>query len=273
MLTFKFEFAYAEEIREWQVMYSHVFRRMYSNLDLLTSTKADRSDAYRSEFDDALFARNPLLDKSLYEIILTDAKETFDLHEAGREMVRKDLATIEKEILELEAKTRRLTPKQSRKLYKLRRKRDRKLKSLTKGNTFGGKRLLREITHAAQMAASCDDEQQAREYAERYDEKLAEFRENRVLPYKFVGRANEGGNRKFDFRFDENLIVFKPKSGVKINLRIKPTKSQLKVLLKIQKLVDEKAIPLTCSVTTNSVMITFDNKLVNGFAYDVKSDS
>ena len=72
-----------------------------------------------------------------------------------------------------------------------------------------------------------------------------EWKEQRLLPLRSIGQANNKGNRKFQI-LSSNQVLFKPNKDVHITLNLpkqsKRTTKELEILMQLQEL---KAIPIT----------------------------
>ncbi len=87
-----------------------------------------------------------------------------------------------------------------------------------------------------------------------------QYKERRMLSISSVGEAQYEGNRYFLLDvISNNRIIFKPKVGEKYYLSLpKLRKDYKKVLYKLEKLAEEKKIPITYSLNTNYVFISYD---------------
>lgn len=86
----------------------------------------------------------------------------------------------------------------------------------------------------------------------------------RLLPVNIQGERHQKGNRKFKLDIENNKIIFKPKSGIKINLEFPFLRKNFKdELLKLEKLSQENKLPYLIELTRDFIWITFDEKLLN----------
>ena len=88
-----------------------------------------------------------------------------------------------------------------------------------------------------------------------------EWKECRLLPLYLIGESPAKGNRKFNFFNDH--IVFKPWHGKKIELQL-PTlrKNWAKLWSHAVLLAEQKCLPITVSLDSKFVYLTFDDEKV-----------
>ena len=220
------------------------------------------------QFREEQLAKHPLMDASIYGSAVMQAKMKHAQSETAK---KKRIELIERYCTEIEElKTDDSMQASNRRYlhYKLNKKKNRLERKVRKDSdiTFGGKRLSGEITYNHNMLAKTGDAK----YQTTFEVKKAEFAEKRILPYYVVGRACEGGNRKFDFDFRNSKITFKPSKGVKFLLEVHPGKEQWKILQRLQDLIDNNSISITVGLSTKKISITYDNELLNGYAFNDK---
>ena len=86
-----------------------------------------------------------------------------------------------------------------------------------------------------------------------------QFRKRRVMSLFIVGEASQRGNRKFEIDMGRNLVIFKPQSGVKIELNLPNVrKNYQKLLENLQVLAELKQIPFTVRLDQEYIYITFE---------------
>ena len=258
MHSIELHFPYREEFLGYQKQYSRMFRKMYSNPELMDD------DTFMKECID----RNPLLDASMFGFAKIQLKMKLAQSETAR---KKQIELIEQYNKELGLLEKRILPEKKRKkiFFKLRKKKMRLEETVRNGHeiVFGGKYNLRKITYNKNMFVKTGDQK----YLDAYNKHKKVFLDNRDLPCYFVGRANEHGNRKFNFDFIKNKIVFKPNRKEHHEININPSKSQQKILKQIQLLIDRNEMAITVSLTTTKIVITYDNELLNGFDFNSKA--
>ena len=133
-------------------------------------------------------------------------------------------------------------------------------KQLSKNITFGSKKLLQRISFLSNDKLTNQNE--LIKLKEHYQTK-------RLLPIYLIGSKNDyNSNRYFNFNFDKQQIIYKPNKDIKVYISYKVTKNYQKLLLKLQEVKDSKLLPITVSLTTKHIFITFDNELLNGFSFD-----
>ena len=100
----------------------------------------------------------------------------------------------------------------------------------------------------------------------------ASYKAHRVYPFCIIGESNQKGNRFYDFsQLHNGIITYKPKKGIKIEIRVKIPKSYEAEMLKLQRLAVNKQISITVRLDTNFIRLTYDNEALYGYAFDKKS--
>ena len=156
--------------------------------------------------------------------------------------------------LEKKPKTNKLTRIVFEKYNKVKQLED----SLPRDITFGGKKILRELTKLHNNGKS----------KEEIAEKTNLWKQSRILPFYILGEANQHGNRFFDFDFINNAIVFKPCKGKKIEVKYSCNLKYQKQLLKLKELIDDKKISVTIAVTAKRICVSFDDEIMSGYYID-----
>ena len=96
-----------------------------------------------------------------------------------------------------------------------------------------------------------------------------EYKKNRLMPLQIQGEAPQRGNRKFNFHFEENKVVFKPEKGKAITLLLPKIKKDIKKqLLLAQKLAKEKKTPISIELTDSYICFKFDEFILSTGGYD-----
>ena len=85
-----------------------------------------------------------------------------------------------------------------------------------------------------------------------------EWKEKRLKRLYSQGLTNLHGNRYFKIDFYNNQIIFKYTKDINYILDIKPSKNQLKELIKLQELCENKQSKYTISLSENEINISFD---------------
>lgn len=95
-----------------------------------------------------------------------------------------------------------------------------------------------------------------------------EFKYRRLMPVCSCGEAQYKGNRLFQFKFDENLVVYKRGRGDHISIHFCPVKKRLaQELALVQELAEEKKLPVTVKFTDSYLFLTYDEALVRKEPY------
>jgi hypothetical protein len=177
--------------------------------------------------------------------------------------LEKDFKNIQNELQTLYKQPK--TKKLNKQIKRLKNKRDRRFKkiqklkkSLTNEVVFGGRSNLQNrsmdlITHEM-------------------------FHQLRTNPVWFRGDSAYYGNRSFDLKkLNNGLITFKntdlncDSSVKKLEFNIKiSSKNRQKVLDKLQILINNKEIPLVCSITPTLFYLSYDETKLNGSFFDKK---
>ena len=92
-----------------------------------------------------------------------------------------------------------------------------------------------------------------------------EYQQRRLMPLFVIGEANREGNRKFDFShiIDSNKIIFKPKRGMKIDVSLPNLRKNIKRQLHfIEMLTHDEVLPITISLTSTHICISYDETLI-----------
>ena len=218
------------------------------------------------------------LPKSIYGFCCIDAKMTLKSHEEIVEEKNIKIEEIDKKLKEYKEKKEKkgeLTKKEKYHVCKLISKLAWLTKTKDKGVCFGSKHTLRQITKLKNIL----------DRSEKQDQRLrvlkADFKRDRKRSIFLWGAANEGGNRHVDFHLNENYIIFKYNKDTHIRLDLvefKGTKRK-NIIKSLQKMIDNKEIPVTVRISSNKVHLTLDNEILNGYGfntvaynYDVKTN-
>jgi IS605 OrfB family transposase len=264
MLTLKIKYNSDKQeiINSFINNYTGVFYKLYNNPELMIDEGFVQSNL------------NNYVDKSIYESCLVDVKTKLSQFET---IVKKRNEQIN-EIIELLKEDNFETKKELKKKYHLMNKLAYLSKSKDKNIVFGGKGLLRRITKLSQRIANKHINNNNNNITSEIekdktllDQYKSEFKAKRKIGLFVVGRACENGSRKFDFKFNDNIIIFKPNKNNKIVLDLVLSKNQKKTLNKLQILCDNKQIPLTVRLNNEYINISYDEELLTNYVFDEKS--
>ena len=226
-----------------------MFRHIYSNLEL---SKDDN-------FIKNTLNKFSLFDRSIYDYCLKECLEKYKKWEISQNKIREDIDLYSKRLSHL-IKLKNKTKYESREIYKVNNRISRLKNRLGKQIVFGGLSRLQNVT----MFKNNDD-------VEKYQKYLKEYKEHRILGLYCIGRACEGGNRKFDFNLLNDEITFKPNRKVKFKLKIKaPRNLKQSALEKIQFLVNQNEIPITVRLFKGEIQLIIDNERLNNFHFNEK---
>lgn len=91
-----------------------------------------------------------------------------------------------------------------------------------------------------------------------------EYKQSRMKPMLIAGETRQKGNRLFDFDFENNHLVFKPKRGIKISIEFVCSKKQKEELLRVQELCLRKEFSIAIGLNKDYVTFCFDEEKLNG---------
>jgi len=246
MLSMKLYFKEMSELLPYIKQYSHAFRMMYNyNGDLRDKNLWGKT-----------IKQNPLMTLTMLDVMVGQVETKIKKDEAVYKQKQEFIIRYTEEMKEHK--------RNSKKYKKLDKKRNKLIGSLENKTVFGGRINLKKVSYNANMYKNTGDKQ----YLIAEEKYLEIYQDNRLIPFYFTGRANNNGNQFFDFNFKEHLITFKPNKNTHFHIAIHPNKRQRKILEKLQPLIDEKKIPITVQLHTNYIVLTYDNELLNGFAFN-----
>lgn len=87
------------------------------------------------------------------------------------------------------------------------------------------------------------------------------------------GEANQQGNRyvKFDNMSSQHMLTYCPTANKHIDLNFICNKNTHKLLCKLEKMALEEKIPLTVRLVPDYIYISYDEEVLNGYAFDKNS--
>lgn len=78
-----------------------------------------------------------------------------------------------------------------------------------------------------------------------------------------AGKSNQHGNRKFNFDFENNTVVFKPNRNIKIPIIFQePSKNQKKLLKKAQELTKLNQVSISVTLSKEYVTFTLEESII-----------
>ena len=254
MISLKFNITFESEINKLFVLnkqkeYSFAFRKLWTNYDKL---------------NDKLFLNNlrKQYNLSSYEIMClqVDIKTKFKQITTQKKKLENDIIEITKEIEKLKSISRNKF--ETRKLFKLNKKLDYKNKQLSKDITFGGVNLIRRLSFLN------NDKKANQKEIENISN---EYQAKRILPINHIGETyRPNSNRFFNFDFNNNEIIYKPNRKIKIKINYKISKNYQNYLLQLQNIKELKIQPISIKLTSNYIVLTFDEAKLNGYSFDKK---
>jgi IS605 OrfB family transposase len=217
--------------------YSRLFRKLYSNSELIDS--ADFEEELRKRFN---------MDSFMFESCKIDVRTKLSQQKTIKGKKVALLNNLEKEIAGVASK---------RYKYRLYQKIAQLKSSLGGSMVFGGKSILRKISFLSNDKIK--NEKEIRAWTEKYNQ-------HRLLPIYIVGDTATNSNRKFDFDFINKIIIFKPKKGIKMPIEFHCRKNQYKQLVKLQQMIG--TMPISIRLNNDYIWIIFDEEKLNGFAFN-----
>lgn len=91
----------------------------------------------------------------------------------------------------------------------------------------------------------------------------SEFKNSRLMPMSVSGETRCRGNRLFNLFIEDNLVQFKPKKGIQINIEFTCSKKQKDELLKVQALCQRKEFAVAISMNNEHLWFCYDEEKVN----------
>lgn len=100
----------------------------------------------------------------------------------------------------------------------------------------------------------------------RYENKISneQWKKFRLHPLYIQGEFSQKGNRKFNLDIvDNNQVIFKPKYGIKIKIKLPNLRKNFKKdLFKLEEYSKDKKISFTIKLTNSNIWIVFDEKIL-----------
>ena len=220
--------------------YSYAFRKLFSNKDKINNKEFIQN--LRTSFDldsyDILCLKGDVL---LKEKHIQNQKDK----NVSQQLKIENLLKIEKD---------------KRKRFKLFKKLKSLEKSLSKNIVFGGKTLLQKLSFL-----NNDKEKNKSDI-----EKLRlEYSNNRIIPLNLGGEEHFKSNRKINFFFEDNYVIYKPNRNTKIKIEFICSRNYSKILEKLSKSISK--LPISVKISKEFIYYIFDEEKLNGFGFDQKS--
>ena len=223
--------------------YSHAFRYGY----------AIQSDPNKPSWDEKKIKKK--FSMTVWEVrSLKNAVDTqISSYEAQQKELEERITELE-ELLADEDLSKRERFKYTRKLARLRRR-------LGKQIVFGSYNIRKKITKECNKPIGERDEK-------KIADRKAQFSENRIVSLFIVGEAHKKGNRNFDFsRLADGIIIYEANRYNHIEIKIKVTKWNRPLLLKLQKLAMDCMIPISVHLSTDNISLLYDESFLNGYEF------
>lgn len=235
------------------MMYSFAFRKLYKHYHLLND------DDFISSIKEK-YNLNLIEYRSLKSEVESRFKKTIYL----KDEISEKIILLTEEVSKLKQKER--TKKITRKIFKLNKKISYFEKTLSKDIVFGKKSILRQISY---LSNKKQDNIISDIERNKLNDLKKEFKKNKLYSFYLLGEANQKGNRFFDFsQLDENVIIYKPYKGKKIEISFSHYKSYKNELLKLKELSENKEISISIYLSTDYISISYDDSKLNGYCID-----
>lgn len=236
-------------IESLQHGWSVAFRKVYSNIELM------QDDEFKNEI-----INKYIFSKKAYEYLCKEVESFYDKFETSKNNKHKSISEIQDKL-----KNGNLTRKQT-KVYQ--RKLSNLLKQLNNNVVFGSRVNLEKITKYSKLFQETNDEK----YKILLNKYKQTYQENRILPMTFYGETSRCGNRFFDLsNLSEEKVVFKYETlKRKVELDFFVNKGYGEVLLSLQQMAVNKAIPITIKLTKDKLYITYEEGKLTGKHFDTK---
>lgn len=235
---------------------------MYKNIDILNN----------SEFNNEIkngFNLTEIEYRSIKSIVETKVRQI----KTNKSSLENEIVILESEVKELRETDKRIK-KQTEDLFKTQRKLDKKINSLPNDIVFGTRALLSYYTHLHNKLNNLDENSiEFEKIKAKIEQKQNEYRESRLNNIYVLGEANYKGNRFFEFDLKNKTIYYKPKRGIKIEIKFSNYKCHKEELLRIQELIDSKRIAVTVNLNCNEIQLSVDDTIFNDYKIDEKSRS
>ena len=205
------------------------------------------------------------LDVYSISIILKDVEGVVKSRESINKNKEELVCYIEQELEQLrkELKKDKLSTKKrksiGRKIFKLEKKLRRTTDALNNNIVFGGRKNLSDMS----KAKNANDEDAYVKAKQIFDTK----RNRGIL---LGGEAHHNGNRYINFDLENDIIVYKPRKGVKIEIKLqhKFDKKKVELMKKLQYAADNCLLPITIRIANGCVYISYDETTLYGNNFD-----
>jgi hypothetical protein len=243
-----------ELLNQYIEAYTGAFYKMYKSPDLL------KDSAYLKSF------KNQFICTHTINCLVSNVKAKTNAYLAQEEIKKNELQDIERQLQNRKFKT----DKELKIKFKLIQKSIYLKQTIGKNISFGGKELQRNITRLSQTI-----QQQNLTDLELVEKQLllakykAEYKEKRKIPLYLLGQANQNSNRKINFDLNNHTITFKPNNQTKIKIDFYCGKNQQTILSKLQNSILTNPQPITVTISSKYIVISFDESKLEGLALNV----
>lgn len=234
--------------------YACAFRMLFINFELSQDEGFIKN--LRNKFE---------MDSWMIQTLLSEVKTKLSQVETFKLEKENQILILEKELENGVSNKMFLGTKGRREKYKITSKINYLKNNLNKPIIFGTKSLLRKISFLSNPVQG-ESQKHKRIRKRKLRRFKKEYSNKRNIPISIIGEAPQKSNRKFDFDFKNNKVVYKPKKGVKHPIEFYCSKKQKQELLKLQEQVGEQAISVR--VDNGYIYFSYDEQKLNNFHFN-----
>jgi len=234
--------------------YTHAFYKLYNSPDLITDSTFLKS------------LQNEFICAHMIGCLVSDVKSKLDADLAQKEVKITQLADIEKQL----KNKKFVTNKELKIKFKLIQKSIYLKNTIGKRASFGSKKLQRDITKLSQIIQQQQlTDTQLVEKQLLLDKYKSEYKLKRKIPLYLIGDTNRKGNRLINFNLINLSITYKPNRSAKVKIDFYCGKNQKKILSRLQESILTNPQPITVTINSEYIIITYDESKLNGTAFDL----
>jgi len=199
------------------------------------------------------------------------AEESFEKENANKKKIEGRIVECEKLLNEAKAKKKH-TKRLVRDIFKLNKKLNYLNKSLLKDIVFGSRKNLQKIGYWNNFKGKTItlDNGLIMNGDEQIETFTNQYQNDRLRGLYLLGEANQKGNRFFKFDLTNNTIIYKPSKNKHVEFKFKCYGKNVKILTKLQELIDKKDIAITIEMFEDRIMLYYDDAVLSGYCIDEK---
>jgi IS605 OrfB family transposase len=224
---------------------------IYKNLDHLSK---DFENYVRSKFG---------LSDIEYDSALSKSKQIKKTFLSKIEKTKLEIDILIGDIKVLECKNK-LTKKQTKTLFKLRKQLKRKNKFVKSDVVFGGKFLLKKISYLSNKTSEIQEEDlKIQEDLEKFKKK---FIDKRYGTLYLLGEKHQVGNRFFRFDLLNDILIYRPYKGKEIVFNLHRRRNF--DYERFVKMIKDKLLSVTVSINKTGISLVYDELVFSGYNLD-----